>query len=98
MPEITLSWRAKNALGTATMSDLRTRLRVAAGAPVLLGAALEAVREQLVSAGGSFEIVAVDDRSRDGTLEPLERAPNDEVKRRPAFVVRKTRDEPRVPR
>jgi len=31
-----MSWRAKNALGTETMTDLRTRLREAAGAPVLL--------------------------------------------------------------
>ena len=31
-----MSWRAKNALGTETMTDLRSRLRDAAGAPVLL--------------------------------------------------------------
>jgi glycosyltransferase involved in cell wall biosynthesis len=37
-------------------------------------ATLAAVREQLVAAGGSFEIVAVDDGSRDGTLEQLEKA------------------------
>ena len=39
-----------------------------------IGATLDAVREQLVVAGGSFEIVAVDDGSRDGTLEQLEKA------------------------
>ena len=36
MVEITMAWKAKNALGTETMTDLRTRLRAAAGAPVLL--------------------------------------------------------------
>ena len=36
MPDITMSWRAKNALSTETMTDLRTRLREADGAPVLL--------------------------------------------------------------
>lgn len=36
MPEITMAWRAKNALSTETMTELRAQLREAAGAPVLL--------------------------------------------------------------
>jgi enoyl-CoA hydratase len=36
MVEITMAWRSKNALGTATMTELLGKLRAAAGAPVLL--------------------------------------------------------------
>ncbi|HTQ43719.1 MAG TPA: glycosyltransferase family 2 protein [Polyangiaceae bacterium] len=38
-----------------------------------IGAAIDAIRRQLVALGASFEIVAVDDGSRDRTLENLEK-------------------------
>jgi enoyl-CoA hydratase/carnithine racemase len=68
MPEITMAWRAKNALSTETMTELRARLREAAGAPVLLTGTADSF-----SAGLHLkEVASLDAESMRGFLGVLE--------------------------